>query len=96
MRLINAIDYAKELKAEMEWPGRHPEFISAIECAMADLGDMPTIEAEPVHHAKWRVETDEEMPNPMFKLVVCCGCNEKANNTYNYCPNCGAKMDLEA
>lgn len=46
-----------------------------------------------VKHGKWRLETDEEMPNPMFKLVVCSVCNEKANHTYKFCPNCGAKMD---
>jgi hypothetical protein len=40
----------------------------------------------------WRLETDEEEPNPMFKLVVCSACNEKANTTYRYCPNCGVKM----
>jgi hypothetical protein len=40
----------------------------------------------------WRLETDEEEPNPMFKLEVCSACNEKANTTYRYCPNCGVKM----
>ena len=44
-------------------------------------------------HGRWRIETDEEEPHPMFKLVVCSACKEKANGTYNYCPNCGAKMD---
>lgn len=43
-------------------------------------------------YGQWRLETDEEMPNFMFKLVVCTACNETANNTYRYCPNCGAKM----
>lgn len=46
-------------------------------------------------HGRWRLETDEEEPNPMFKLVVCSACNDKANGTYNYCPNCGAKMDAK-
>lgn len=45
-----------------------------------------------VKHGKWRLETDDEMPDPMFKLVVCYTCNKTANNTYNYCPNCGTKM----
>lgn len=46
-----------------------------------------------VKHGKWRLETDDEIPDPMFKLVVCSTCNKTANNTYNYCPNCGTKMD---
>lgn len=53
----------------------------------------PTADVVEVKHGKWRLETDEEMPNPMFKLVVCSVCNSTANGTYNYCPNCGAKMD---
>jgi rubrerythrin len=46
-----------------------------------------------VRHGVWRLETDEEMPNPMFKLVVCSVCNEKNNATPKYCPHCGAKME---
>lgn len=45
-----------------------------------------------VKHGKWRLETDEEMPNPMFKLVECSVCKEKTGHTFNYCPNCGAKV----
>jgi rubrerythrin len=57
------------------------------------LDEAPTADVEPVRHSTWRLETDEEMPNPMFKLVVCNECGKTANHTYNYCPNCGAKMD---
>lgn len=46
-------------------------------------------------HARWRIESDDEEPNPMFKLVVCSACGSKAGETYNYCPNCGARMDGE-
>ena len=45
-----------------------------------------------VRHGEWRLETDEECANPMFKLVVCSCCGERANNTYHYCPSCGAEM----
>ena len=40
----------------------------------------------------WRLQTDEEEPNPMFKLVVCSNCNKTANSTYDFCPECGADM----
>ena len=53
----------------------------------------PAADVEPVRHGEWRLETDTEEPNPMFKLVVCSNCNSKANHTYPYCPHCGAKMD---
>lgn len=42
--------------------------------------------------ATWRLETDEECPNPMFKLVICSNCKESANNTYKFCPHCGYEM----
>ena len=45
-----------------------------------------------IKHGTWRLETDEEEPNPMFKLVKCSACGNKANHTYKFCPNCGAKM----
>lgn len=41
---------------------------------------------------RWVLESDEEEPNPMFKLVKCSACGDKANHTYKFCPNCGAKM----
>ena len=56
--------------------------------------DEPVIKEpeKPVFFGKWRLETDEEMPDPMFKLVVCTNCNETANSTYMFCPNCGKQM----
>ena len=42
--------------------------------------------------ATWRLETDEECPDPMFKLVECSNCKKLANSTYNFCPNCGSRM----
>lgn len=46
--------------------------------------------------SKWRLETDEEEPNPLFKNIVCCNCGNcvGANNLstdYIYCPYCGSK-----
>lgn len=46
--------------------------------------------------SKWRLETDEEEPNPLFKNIICCNCGRAvgANNLstdYIYCPYCGSK-----
>lgn len=49
-------------------------------------------EMREARYGTWRLETDEEMPNPMFKLVICSECNETANSTYKFCPNCGSVM----
>ena len=41
---------------------------------------------------KWILESDEEMPDPTFKLVICSECFKKANHTYKFCPHCGSEM----
>ena len=73
-------------KSEEEAVYRASDVISAIENA-------PTADVAPVVHATWSLESDEEMPDFMFKLMICSACGEKANHTYNYCPFCGARMD---
>lgn len=93
MRLIDAQEYAKELKNEMDWPGRHPEFISAIECAMADLSDMPTIEAKPIVHAEWIWTVNGEADHEQY--WVCSHCKEHTFYKTPFCAGCGATMDLE-
>lgn len=61
----------------------------------------PTIDAEPVRHGKW--EHGKEVSREYiggkcvaigYKDYHCsvCGQRYKTEPTYNYCPNCGAKM----
>ena len=57
-----------------------------------DLEKMCEVSVKPVIYGSWRLETDEECPNPMFKLVICSNCKESSNSTYRFCPNCGADM----
>lgn len=86
MRLIDAQAYCKELILERDYPNRSEEFKSAIEVAIADLGDMPTIEAEPVKHGRW-VEKEDA-------VMHCTECDRIGNPRIdNYCSRCGARMD---
>ena len=48
MRLIDAKVYCMELYNEMNYPGRSEEFMTAIDVAIADLADAPTVDAVPV------------------------------------------------
>ena len=52
------------------------------------INDAPTIDAMPVKHAKL---VD---PNPYGECSICDFLIDIRQN-YNYCPNCGARMDGE-
>ena len=49
----------------------------------------PTIDADPVRHGKW-----EFIDEPTIKAYKCSECGGY-HWKYNYCPDCGAKMDKE-
>ena len=53
--------------------------------------DMPIINAAPVVHGRWIYENDDPLKIP----CSICGYQVFRYNNTPYCPNCGAKMDLE-
>ena len=55
------------------------------------LDDCPTVDAVEVVHGKWEWKPQNEMIWQLRCSV--CGREDGANETYHYCPNCGAKMD---
>lgn len=53
------------------------------------LLSMPTVDAEPVRRGKW-------LPPVIGKWgCLCSNCNKQADNDFAYCPNCGAKMEVQ-
>ena len=68
-----------------------------------DIDNAPTIEAEHVKHGRWISVEDEEHPCDEWDCTACGQrrtflCEMDADDMkedYPYCPNCGAKMDLE-
>lgn len=94
MRLIDAdeLDFGKY------------EGIPLIEDKLVRLNDVtkelksaPTIDAVPVVHGRWEFPIFEDEEDGLDPRVKCseCGCIEAALAKWNYCPNCGAKMDAE-
>ena len=66
--------------------------------AIRDVSLLPTVDAEPVRHGKYiGTEFDGYADGcSVYYEWKCseCGCVfEEEEPTYNYCPNCGAKMD---
>lgn len=93
MRLIDADALFKQIQhAEIEAPD-----LVCKAWVMADVASMihnsPTIDAEPVRHGRWiYCENHNE-------IVQCSECgiirNIYKQEGWNYCPNCGVKMDAE-
>lgn len=52
-----------------------------------------TVDAVPVRHGKWVIESD---PSIGWERVTCSECGENVTSigyAFDYCPNCGAKME---
>lgn len=73
-RLIDAKEYCKELYEEMNYPGRSEEFMMAIDVAIADLADAPTVDAVEVCRCKDCSYAKDMHPlanAPAYKMGVC-------------------------
>ena len=89
MRLIdaNALKKAMQGLLILQPPQRNAIFLTPDQFIDA----APTIDAAPVVHAKWDVESTKHGDR-----LCCCRCGFCGDGTgENYCPYCGAKMDLE-
>lgn len=74
-------DYGEEYGTE--WGFSEEKIIGVIMKVLA-------ADVVPVVHGKWLcIETDDE------QFFLCSVCNGKEYWESNYCPNCGAKMDVE-
>ena len=64
--------------------------------SIAIIKNAPTIEAEPVKHGRWSHHYDDEL---VSGTCTVCGWQSMIMETdvadMPYCPNCGARMDLE-
>ena len=64
-----------------------------------DIARFPTIDAAPVKHGKW-IE-NEGFDGDCYYTCSVCHCDwttidgTPTENNMRYCPECGAKMDLE-
>ena len=74
-RLIDPKEYCRELYRERDCPGRTQEFMDAIEVAIADLCDMPTVDAVEVVRCKdcrWARPQDHREPTDTPKRMIIC------------------------
>ena len=62
--------------------------------AIEELEDAPTIDAVEVVHGEWKYNPKDAI-EMMFTLPKCSICGHESSDALNYCPNCGAKMEVQ-
>lgn len=59
------------------------------------IEDAKPADVAPVRHAHWRFVSRLDEVEWLYGAVMeCSQCKHEEVAHYNYCPNCGAKMDL--
>ena len=76
----------------------YPSYSAMDFCSWLD--DAPTVDAVPVVHGKWEWLSSTYDRTPCEKRYRCSECHHETithdhDPWEKYCPNCGAKMDLE-
>ena len=62
------------------------------EIVLEAVANAPTVDAVEVVHGRWVYEPVEFTYE---KDIKCSVCSAYVDHATNYCPNCGAKMDLK-
>lgn len=66
-------------------------YIFGVETVIEYAENLPKVDAEPVRHGRWIHDI-----NNRYGCSECMARETMSHrNPKNYCPNCGAKMDLE-
>jgi hypothetical protein len=73
-----------------------------IDCLVPEvIADIPTADVQPVVHGKWdthdvvKVLCSGKTLDGFCQCEACGDVFPLAYSEYNYCPNCGARMDLK-
>ena len=98
MRLIDAEHLKRWILARWEKTDPTSEYpLRAIDI-IDQIDREDTIEAKPVRHGKWTRDYESSWGDSRFMCSV-CHCKESVPtcngepSIWDYCPNCGAKMD---
>ena len=100
MRLIDADKLIEKAyyRGKLPDPGDlYPDGKEVVD--VEDIDDAPTVDAVEVVHGRWVDRYNGMFTKPLYE---CSECKESAlydslwkQHLTNYCPNCGAHMDLE-
>ena len=67
---------------------------ATIDLIVHHIDRQPTADVAPVRHGRWEEKMDGFWKK---KILICSNCESRNALCYefNYCPNCGARMDGE-
>lgn len=73
----------------------NPPVVSVV--SVEDIEDLPALDVAPVVHARWDKKTTwYGLYGQNYMVCSECGKRYEFHSSFNYCPNCGARMDGEA
>lgn len=73
--------------------GRHT---GLADCIAIEIEGIPAADVEPVRYAEWKlIGADKLGRGGIWECTGLYGCGKSFPLKCDYCPNCGAKMDLE-
>ena len=74
--------------------GEYDHYTSGFDEAVTIVENFPAADVAIVRHGRWLQKKHKIFGNAYDYVCSECGC-DYALAEYNYCPNCGCKMDLE-
>ena len=95
-RFIDANNLIEEIREERCYNCRNFKDMKCDYCGTADyiymIEDMPAADVAPVRHGQWEEASDGDgIVCPFCRTDFCTIIYD--TEYFNYCPNCGAKMD---
>ena len=70
------------------YPPSHDEVLKRISA-------IPAADVVEQKNGKWERAQEQPFFRKHFDIVVCSCCHNRGNKKWNFCPNCGARMDGE-
>ena len=95
--LIDREDLLQFLEKKSEGECQSCTDVECLACVEQWVSEQPAVDAAPVRHGRWICKRDNPDQPSWTTRIVCSVCGLISGEMVvngNYCPNCGAKMDL--